>query len=99
MSNIQQIDYDSDGLGNACDEDDDNDGIADALDALPENSAEQYDFDGDGIGDNSDDVRVANSSQYLLINRMNTCSAPTTMPSLRLKSTEGVDLHSIRVRS
>ena len=77
VPNIQQIDYDSDGLGNVCDDDDDNDGIADALDALPENSAEQYDFDGDGIGDNSDDVvQVANSSQYLLINRMNTCSAP-----------------------
>jgi hypothetical protein len=77
VPNIQQIDYDSDGLGNVCDDDDDNDGIADDLDALPENSAEQYDFDGDGIGDNSDDVvQVANSSQYLLINRMNKCSAP-----------------------
>ena len=51
-TNPDQRDTDSDGFGDACDDDDDNDGFADNIDAFPLNPAEWNDADGDGIGDN-----------------------------------------------
>ncbi len=53
-SNSDQLDSDSDSSGNACDADDDNDGVADVNDALPLNPDEQIDTDGDLIGNNAD---------------------------------------------
>ncbi|OED38511.1 hypothetical protein AB833_19410 [Chromatiales bacterium (ex Bugula neritina AB1)] len=47
-------DPDGDGLANAVDPDDDNDGVADYNDALPFDATESNDLDGDGVGDNSD---------------------------------------------
>ena len=47
-------DFDGDGIANASDLDDDNDGVFDANDAFPLNGAESLDSDGDGIGDNQD---------------------------------------------
>jgi len=47
-------DFDLDGFPNLSDDDDDNDGVEDILDAFPENSSESEDTDGDGVGDNSD---------------------------------------------
>ncbi len=47
-------DFDGDGVANATDLDDDNDGVFDVNDAFPLNGAESQDFDGDGIGDNQD---------------------------------------------
>ncbi|MUP47290.1 hypothetical protein E0K83_16230 [Gramella sp. BOM4] len=35
ISNIDQTDFDGDGLGDVCDEDDDNDGIVDEIDSNP----------------------------------------------------------------
>ena len=43
-------------LGMAADEDDDNDGVLDDLDAFPLDENETTDTDGDGIGDNSDPI-------------------------------------------
>jgi hypothetical protein len=43
VSNAAQLDFDADGLGDLCDPDDDNDGIADNLDACPQAAA------GDGL--------------------------------------------------
>ena len=40
--------------GLVLDEDDDNDGVADAEDAFPNNPSESLDSDGDGVGDNGD---------------------------------------------
>ena len=54
MANADQLDTDSDGLGNACDDDDDGDGVADTTDAFSLDSEETTDTDGDGTGNNED---------------------------------------------
>ena len=52
VNNPDQTDTDGDSVGNACDLDDDNDGVADTSDAFPLDPAETTDTDSDGIGDN-----------------------------------------------
>jgi len=54
VANTNQLDIDDDGLGNACDPDDDNDGTLDDNDAFPLDGSEWADSDTDEIGDNSD---------------------------------------------
>ena len=53
-ANPDQLDTDTDGFGDACDADDDDDGTADTNDAFPLNADETVDSDGDGIGNNAD---------------------------------------------
>jgi len=53
-ANEDQIDTDTDGQGNVCDNDDDNDGVPDASDAFPLNPDESADSDGDSVGNNGD---------------------------------------------
>ncbi|AKH68949.1 thrombospondin type 3 repeat-containing protein [Spongiibacter sp. IMCC21906] len=53
-ANADQLDFDSDGAGDVCDNDDDNDEVADSEDDFPLNSEETTDSDSDGIGDNAD---------------------------------------------
>ena len=48
------MDTDHDGIGNNADPDDDNDGVLDAVDALPLDPSESVDTDHDGIGNNAD---------------------------------------------
>ncbi|HSC76370.1 MAG TPA: thrombospondin type 3 repeat-containing protein, partial [Pseudomonadales bacterium] len=63
-SNPDQLNTDGDAQGNACDTDDDNDGVADASDAFPLNAAESADTDTDGVGNNADNcVALSNASQ------------------------------------
>jgi hypothetical protein len=54
LTNEDQLDTDSDGLGNVCDEDIDNDSVLNVNDAFPLDTSESQDYDGDGIGDNGD---------------------------------------------
>jgi len=51
VANSDQKDFDGDGTGNACDNDDDNDNIVDSADNCPNiANSDQKDFDGDGVG-------------------------------------------------
>lgn len=52
VSNPNQEDFDNDGLGDACDVDDDGDGVVDSEDAFPLDPSEYLDSDNDGLGDN-----------------------------------------------
>ena len=54
VANLSQLDTDNDSLGNACDKDDDGDGVLDSQDAFPLNNTETSDSDLDGVGDNAD---------------------------------------------
>ena len=50
----ENLDTDSDGIGNNADMDDDGDGVADDNDSFPLDASETLDADGDSVGDNSD---------------------------------------------
>ena len=54
ITNITQTDTDNDGMGDACDADDDNDGLTDAQEILLGTNALLVDSDGDSIDDNTD---------------------------------------------
>ena len=54
VANADQTNTDGDTLGDACDTDDDGDGVLDVNDAFPLNAAETVDTDVDGIGNNAD---------------------------------------------
>ncbi|WP_159105402.1 DUF4214 domain-containing protein [Thiorhodococcus drewsii] len=53
-STFEQTNTDGDSFVDACDEDDDNDGVSDVLDPFPRDPSESADTDGDGVGDNTD---------------------------------------------
>ncbi|MDC0068317.1 thrombospondin type 3 repeat-containing protein, partial [Gammaproteobacteria bacterium] len=85
VPNSNQADFDSDGAGDVCDEDDDGDGATDVTDAFPLDPTEQEDSDGDGIGDNSDSR--PNDSQVLAYQFLQTTSASQNITSLNILNT------------
>ena len=54
IANADQSDQDNDSIGDVCDNDRDGDGVANGVDAFPDNANESADFDLDGVGDNAD---------------------------------------------
>ena len=62
---VDQFDHDSDGKGNTCDDDMDDDGVPNDADNCPKHhNRVQKDSDGDGIGDACDNCRsVSNQDQ------------------------------------
>ena len=66
VSNSDQIDTDNDNSGDACDGDDDGDGVIDTEDTFPLNATEWIDSDNDGTGDNADPDNSTEGRVYLM---------------------------------
>lgn len=58
VSNTDQLNTDHDELGNACDDDDDNDGLTDEVEADAGSNPLVADTDGDGVNDFSDNCKL-----------------------------------------
>ena len=74
--NFDQVDFDSDNLGDECDTDDDNDGISDPLDQFDTDPEDWADFDFDGMGsfkdedDDNDGILDVHDSEPLPISEI-----------------------------
>ncbi len=75
VSNVDQLNTDGDSEGNACDSDDDNDGVADASDAFPLDASESADTDGDGVGNNSDPTPNGDTDNDGIDNLADNCAS------------------------
>jgi hypothetical protein len=73
--NTDQVNTDGDSEGNACDSDDDNDGVADASDAFPLDATESVDADGDGIGNNADSTPNGDTDSDGVDNLADNCAS------------------------
>lgn len=96
ISNVDQLDTDSDGEGDVCDTDDDGDGTLDEDDAFPLDPNEDTDTDGDGTGDNADtdddnDLLLDDEDPNPLVDTQ------TTAPSLLLPTSNGTSYDNLTI--
>lgn len=84
-SNSDQLDTDHDGAGNACDSDDDNDGVPDTTEGTNGTSPTNGDTDGDGSPDGSDafplDPSRSTNPPPALVAKAPTPAAPPVVPA------------------
>lgn len=81
IENVNQVNSDEDLLGDACDPDDDNDNVADLVDAFPYDSNFHSDHDGDGIANAVDNCFLLSNPDQLDTNEDgigNACSLNDT---------------------
>jgi len=77
VANADQLDTDSDGMGNACDPDDDNDGLSDSLELSIETDPLVADTDNDGLTDYEEVAWDGDASSYLPGSDLNPLAADT----------------------
>ena len=77
VANSDQLDTDSDGVGDACDSDDDNDGLSDDVESELTSDPTKRDTDGDGV-DDPDDAYPTNSEKHEEIAQPESNSAPSS---------------------
>jgi subtilisin family serine protease len=77
VSNANQLDTDGDKLGNACDADDDNDGLSDAFELSVGANPLLVDTDGDGISDYAEVCYDGDCTKYTLGKDLNPLSSDT----------------------
>ncbi|QQR81238.1 MAG: thrombospondin type 3 repeat-containing protein [Deltaproteobacteria bacterium] len=65
VANVDQADFDNDHQGDACDTDDDNDGLSDVNEAALGSNPHNPDTDGDGVRDGSDNCLLAQNADQI----------------------------------